>query len=108
MENIGIIKLKKELEKSNPYVQLDFMTRYGVPFDEYIKYYSIASSDFVIYSSVPGEKLILPEGYYYNEKNGITNKHNTTSGLYESFAYRYDIGHFAPKERKSLLALFFG
>lgn len=35
-----------------------------------------------IYSSVPVEELILPEGFYYNEKNGITNKHNTKSGLY--------------------------
>ena len=29
-----------------------------------------------IYCSVPGDKLVLPEGFYYNEKNGITNKHN--------------------------------
>lgn len=35
-----------------------------------------------IYSSVPADLLILPEGFYYNEKNGITNKHNTKSGLY--------------------------
>ena len=34
------------------------------------------------YSSVPMEQLVLPEGFYVNEKNGITNKHNTQSGMY--------------------------
>ena len=34
------------------------------------------------YSSVPVEQLVLPEGFYYNEKNGITNKHNTQTGMY--------------------------
>ena len=39
-------------------------------------------SNRLFYCSVPAEKLILPEGFYYNEKNGITNKHNTDNGLY--------------------------
>ena len=34
------------------------------------------------YSSVPVEQLVLPEGFYYNDKNGITNKHNTQTGMY--------------------------
>lgn len=34
------------------------------------------------YSSVPVDKLVLPEGFYYNDKNGITNKHRTKSGAY--------------------------
>ena len=34
------------------------------------------------YSSVPMEQLVLPEGFYANEKNEITNKHNTQSGMY--------------------------
>lgn len=110
MENIGIIKLKEELEKANPHVQLDFTTIYGVPFDEYIKYYSFGCMEFVIYGSVPGKNLNLPAGYYYNEK--ITNKHNTASGLYESFSYKYDVNHFAPKAepkktKKSLFARLF-
>ena len=29
-------------------------------------------------------KAAFPEGYYFNSKNGITNKHRTTSGLYET------------------------
>ena len=38
-----------------------------------------------IFSSVPVEELDLPEGFYYNEKNGVTNKHNTKSGAYCGF-----------------------
>ena len=34
------------------------------------------------YSSVPVDQLVLPEGFYYNDKNGITNKHNTQTGMY--------------------------
>ena len=34
------------------------------------------------YSSIPVEQLILPEGFYFNDKNGITNKHNTQTGIY--------------------------
>ena len=30
-------------------------------------------------------KLVYPEGYYWSSKNGVTNKHNTASGQYESF-----------------------
>ncbi len=35
-----------------------------------------------IYSSKSVEELKLPEGFYYNEKNGLTNKHNTETGQY--------------------------
>lgn len=34
------------------------------------------------YCSIPAEQLILPDGFYYNEKNGVTNKHNTKTGEY--------------------------
>ena len=37
-----------------------------------------------VYSSVKAEYLNLPLGFYYNEKNGITNKHNTKNGQYVS------------------------
>lgn len=37
-----------------------------------------------ISTNVPADKLILPQGFEYNDKNGITNKHNTTSGAYIS------------------------
>lgn len=35
-------------------------------------------------SSIPIEKLNLPEGFYYNEKTGITNKNKTENGNYVS------------------------
>ncbi|MCL2586973.1 MAG: hypothetical protein FWE31_01900 [Firmicutes bacterium] len=35
-----------------------------------------------IQSSMPLDKLKMPEGFEYNAKNGITNKHNTQSGTY--------------------------
>lgn len=96
MENIGITRMAKELEILNPSVQFD------------VRDYSV-SPVIVIFGTVPGENLILPEGYYYNEKNGITNKHNTASGLYEGFNYQYDVEHFAPKSqpKKSVFARIF-
>ena len=35
-----------------------------------------------IFSLVPIDQLVLPPDMYWNEKNGITNKHHTTSGVY--------------------------
>ncbi|MBO4726614.1 MAG: hypothetical protein J5598_03385 [Clostridia bacterium] len=37
-----------------------------------------------IQTNVSVDKLVLPNRFYYNEKNGITNKHNTKSGSYLS------------------------
>lgn len=34
--------------------------------------------------NVPANELVLPPSFYYTEKNGITNKHNTASGTYIS------------------------
>ena len=45
----------------------------------------IEIKDGKIYSSIDGKDLLLPKRYYYNDKNGITNKHNTPNGLYVSF-----------------------
>ena len=39
-------------------------------------------------SSVKPEELILPGDFYYIEKNGITNKHRTKSGLYVTLPVR--------------------
>ena len=33
-------------------------------------------------SFVPLEDLTLPDGWYYTEKNELTNKHNSTTGSY--------------------------
>ena len=35
-----------------------------------------------ITSDLPGDKLVLPKGFEYNDKNGITNKHHTKNGSY--------------------------
>lgn len=48
-----------------------------------------------IFSSVNVEDLILPEWFYYSEKNWITNKHNTKSGAYVSILV-YPISHYDP------------
>ena len=48
---------------------------------------SIMNGDLsTISSNVSADKLVLPAGFEYNEKNGITNKHNTTTGAYISCA----------------------
>ena len=102
MENIGFYNMKKELEALNPTVQFD-MNDPG---------YAVH----VIYGTVPGENLHLPEGYYYNtSKESITNKHNTGSGLYEFFSYEFDTEHFSRKpvptsvvSKKSFFARLFG
>jgi hypothetical protein len=35
------------------------------------------------------EKLNLPKPFYYTEKNGITNKHKTDSGIYTFLLVNY-------------------
>lgn len=106
MENIGIAKMREELIRLNPGAKLD------------VRDYTV-SPVITIYGNVLGASLNLPEGYYYNEKNGITNKHNTESGVYESFTYQFDTAHFEErptevktsepiKAKKSLFARIFG
>ena len=81
MENMGIAKMKEELIRLNPGVKLDVRDH-------------TVSPVITIYGNVVGTNLNLPYGYYYNDKNGITNKHNTESGVYESFMYQFDTAHF--------------
>ena len=50
----------------------------------------------LIFSSVEIEDLVLPEWFYYNQKNGITNKHNTQSGIYGN-VHVYPIEYFDPE-----------
>lgn len=50
----------------------------------------------LIFSSVDIEKLVLPEWFYYNQKNGITNKHNTQSGIYGSVRV-YPLEYYDPE-----------
>lgn len=75
MENIGIKRFVTELRILNPT-------------SKFKKYdYEVFG---VIASDTPASELKLPEGYYFSSKNGITNKHNTESGLYECFDFDYD------------------
>ena len=40
---------------------------------------------YVLYSDIDADLLTLPNGWYYNDKNGITNKHNTETGVYQTY-----------------------
>lgn len=71
MENMGIQKLTEELKRLNPGTDVCFKV------DIYPAIIIVRCSDCA--------KLTLPEGYYLSDKNGLTNKHNTISGMYESF-----------------------
>ena len=100
MENIGINNMMKELKALNPAVKFD------------VHDYSV-SPIIIIFGTAPATELSFPEGYYWNEKNGITDKHNTNGGLYECFTYKYDPSHFQshPVQRaskKSFFARLFG
>ena len=68
-------QLINEIRKLNPGVEI----RVGDP-----EFDSLADSR--IFSSKPMQQLRLPQGFYANDKNGITNKHNTESGLYTSLS----------------------
>ena len=49
----------------------------------------------LLFSSVEIQDLVLPEWFYYNQKNGITNKHNTQSGIYGSVRV-YPLEYYNP------------
>lgn len=67
----NIFDFYAELQKLNPNVDIRVA---NIAFDP------LATER--LFASVPVSELVLPEGFYYNEKNGITNKHNTASGAY--------------------------
>ncbi len=68
VENMGIRRMVEELRKLNPTGKFEVI------------------DDFVIQiSGIEANELKLPEGYECTEKNGITNKHHTASGMYEMF-----------------------
>ena len=70
-QSTNIYEIAEAIQELNPTAEI----RVGK-----IGLYLRASERF--YSSLPIEKLVLPEGFYYNEKNGVTNKNNTNSRLY--------------------------
>ncbi len=50
-----------------------------------------------IYSSIPGNKLKLPNGFHYNSEDGITNKGETLNGLYVSIEVK-DLKEIEPEK----------
>lgn len=81
MENVGIRKLTKKLKQLNPGIDIYFK-------DETYPATIIAKCS-------DCSQLHLPEGYYRNDKNGLTNKHNTNSGMYESFELKTEYEYLA-------------
>ncbi len=73
-ESTDVDEIFAEIKKLNPgvYLELD----------------DAGKANRGIASSVPGNRLNLPEGFEYNDKNGITNKHDTESGAYASISVR--------------------
>lgn len=73
MKSIGIFEIVEELLRLNRELEPD----------EYL-----LAGDFggqvLIISNLDMSKLRYPEGYEFNEKNGVTNKHQTRLG-YEAF-----------------------
>jgi len=59
-------ELIQEITRLNPGVEIKYQKNH----------------DEVIYCSKNGSDLKLPEGFEYNDKNGVTNKHHTSSGRY--------------------------
>ena len=68
IESIGIDKLVSMLDNMNPKGSV-----------------KMADENVIAIKGMSPNDVVYPEGYYYNAKNGITNKHNTTSGMYEAF-----------------------
>ena len=52
--------------------------------------FKLDTSGNVLSTSADPSTLNLPKGYEFNAKNGITNKHHTTSGIYNTLATRQD------------------
>ena len=55
----------------------------------------------ILYSDIDANLLILPNGWYDNDKNGITNKHNTATGVYQTYTVeKYQEGKDKPSSHK--------
>ena len=68
MENMGIERMVQVLKKLNPSGK-----------------FSVLDWNTISVERINCEEMKCPEGYYLSEKNGITNKHNTRTGIYTSF-----------------------
>ena len=73
MEILGVVRLTEEIMKLNPGTDICILN------DSFPETIIANCSDI--------KKLILPSGYYISDKNGLTNKHSTSSGMYEYFDF---------------------
>ena len=72
INNVEIGELARRIQFMNPKAKVWATTLADEPYPR-------------IYSTVAPESLVLPEPFYYNEKNGITNKHRTKTGMYVAY-----------------------
>lgn len=87
MSKMGIRRLTTELRILNP----------GSKF----KYYDYMGVFGVIYTNTPASKLLLPEGYYFRNKNtSISNKKLNSCEMSESFDFEYDPEIFGETVKK--------
>ena len=86
----NMYEIAKAIQELNPHAEI----RIADPAE-------FSQAEAIIFSSVPGDELVLPEGFYYNEKNGITNKHNTGA-----FTAAYDVHPLSDIREEQLLPKF--
>ena len=106
LELAGIEKANKEVEQ--PRIE-DFVEKLrelnpGVEFNLLDKDLNPNAHE-AFESSIPAKDLKLPEPFYYNDKNGITNKHRTKSGNYVQFQVNL-ISKIKDEDRKELAGQF--
>ena len=70
-ESVNIYEIAEAIQQKNPDAEIRTADM-GLDSMAYKRFFS----------SIPAEQLVLPKGFYHNEKNGITNKHNTKTGQY--------------------------
>lgn len=79
--NRAIEDFNKKTNMPSEYLDLEQLNNLNpganITFDELHPY--------VLYSDIDADLLTLPNGWYYNDKNGITNKHNTETGVYQTY-----------------------
>ena len=83
------------LEEEYKYSTPDFLVSKVKELNPNVKF-EVDEDRSIIFSSECVENLFLPEWFYYNQKNWITNKHNTKSGIYVSVQV-YPIEYYDPR-----------
>jgi hypothetical protein len=71
-------------ETTDKFILLDALKKLNPTFNFYFinEAFGIGGDSLFVESATENKNFCLPDGFEYNDKNGITNKHNTKSGLY--------------------------